>query len=56
MGRRVNTWQCLICGQPFPGTYILDHIRLFHPDLDWEPEYWEDGKPVIYDDLDTVYE
>ena len=39
---------CLDCGEDTDD--ILAHLRRFHPDVDWEPEFWPDGKPVIYED------
>jgi hypothetical protein len=49
----MNIWTCLLCGTPMPGNVLGQHFRLFHPDLDWQPENWLDGQPVVYDDIDA---
>jgi hypothetical protein len=46
----MKTWQCLICGVPFPGNALGEHFRMSHPELNWQPEQWVNGQPVIYDE------
>lgn len=49
----MSIWQCLICGIPVPGSALGQHFQMSHPELDWHPDHWVDGLPVVYDDLDT---
>ncbi len=44
---RVTT--CNLCGELMETVYVLDHLRLAHPDDYEPPAEWPDGSPVIVD-------
>jgi hypothetical protein len=43
---------CQRCYDRMPTSELLEHLRLFHGDLEFTAERWEDGGLVKFDDLD----
>lgn len=44
----MSPWRCVLCGEQVDAGDIMtgDHLRLFHPDHDAQPELWPDGEVV----------
>jgi hypothetical protein len=42
----MSPWACLLCDERVDVEDIVsgDHMRLFHPDDDPAPDYWQDGE------------
>lgn len=47
---------CLLCTDEIDVSDLEDHLRLFHPDQEYDLETWPDGGLVWFDDPDGEFE
>lgn len=46
--------RCELCGEAIESYELLQHLRVMHPDIEIELEFWPDGGPVVHDAMDDL--